>query len=118
MNCNCDENTILGTEGTTLALAFNFGEDISSFTKALFVVRKNADTAPVIAKTITELNNGAIEVTLTADEMSNFVFEPNKNQAKYIWGLDLMDSATRINIFPKTGDSAPLFVVYKHIAEE
>lgn len=118
MNCNCDENTILCTEGTSLSLRFDFGEDISSFTNAIFVVRKNADSKPVIAKTVSGLVGNGVDIALTPAEMENFTFDANKNQATYIWGLDLMDATTRVNIYPKTGEVAPLFVVYKHIAEE
>lgn len=118
MNCSCDENTILCTEGTTLNLYFNFNENISVFDKAVFVVRKNADSIPVITKTITELKEDSAEVELSPTDTSKFVFDNNKNQATYIWGLDLLGGTTRINVFPKTGESAPLFVVYKHIAEE
>lgn len=127
MNCNCnsnnnDNNTVIQfIAGTTVNLSFDFDEDISSYTDAKFVIRSDYDTTPVINKTIqidSESPITILNIQLTPEETALFTqFANGKNNATYIWGLDLIDSANNIqvNVFPKTGNPAPLCIVYKHV---
>jgi len=123
MTCNCnnniqDDNTIQFVKDTTVNLTFNFDEDISSYTSAEFVIRANYDTAPVIDKTISITESNSLSVVLSPSETANFAsFVNGKDSASYIWGLDLIDSVNniRVNVFPQTGNSAPLCIVYKHV---
>ena len=122
MQCNCltPEITILCTRGTSLSITFNFDTDISTYKSADFVIRKNYDTEPALIKSI-ELNGEQSFTVLLAPEDTEVLndFENGKNQASYIWGLDLIDEEinVRTNSFPLTGNPAPLFIVYKHAAE-
>ena len=122
MQCNCltPETTILCTRGTSLSITFNFDTDISTYKSADFVIRKNYDTEPALIKSV-ELNGGQSFTVLLAPEDTEVLndFENGKNQASYIWGLDLIDeeAEVRVCVFPMTGESAPLFIVYKHVAE-
>ena len=121
MTCNCDlqtENTIEFIKGTSVNLTFSFDEDISSYTSAEFVIRANYDTSPIIDKSIEITETNTLNIELTPTETNNFTeFLNGKNSATYIWGLDLIDSVTgdRVNVFPKTGEAAPLCIVYKHV---
>lgn len=121
MTCNCfmqNENTIQFIAGTSVNLTFSFDEDISSYTSAELVIRANYETAPVIDKPISITETNEINVELTPAETANFTsFANGKNSASYIWGLDLLDSVTgdRVNVFPQTGEPAPLCIVYKHV---
>lgn len=123
MVCNCnnvqnDDNTIKFIAGTSVNLSFNFDEDISSYTSAEFVIRKDYQTTPVIEKSIPVTESDALNIELMPSETENFTeFANGKNSATYIWGLDLLDSSTgdRVNVFPQTGNPAPLCVVFKHV---
>lgn len=121
MTCNCDlqtENTIEFIKGTSVNLTFSFDEDISSYTSAEFVIRANYETSPIIDKSIEITETNTLNIELTPTETNNFTeFLNGKNSATYIWGLDLIDSVTdeRVNVFPKTGEPAPLCIVYKHV---
>lgn len=119
-NCNCmDENNVIQfIKGTSVNLTFDFDEDISSYSEAVFVIRKDYNTTAVIDKTITGFSANTLDVNLTPDETNLFTeFLNGKNSAKYIWGLDLIDSENniRVNVFPQTGEPAPLCIVYKHV---
>lgn len=123
MTCNCknvpnDDNTIQFVVGTSVNLTFNFDEDISSYTNAEFAIRADYLSAPVIDKTISITEPDSLEIELTPSETANFTnFINGKNSATYIWGLDLVDTVNnvRINVFPQTGQPAPLCIVYKHV---
>lgn len=123
MTCNCknvqnDDNTIQFVVGTSVNLTFNFDEDISSYTNAEFAIRADYLSAPVINKTISITEPDSLEIELTPSETANFTnFINGKNSATYIWGLDLVDTDNdvRINVFPQTGQPAPLCIVYKHV---
>lgn len=120
MNCKCEENNnnIQFVKGTTVNLTFTFDEDISSYTSAEFVIRKNYDTPIILDKTVEIKSESTIEINLTPTDTSDFnEFLNGKNSTNYIWGLDLIDSdaGIRINVFPQTGDPAPLCIVYKHV---
>lgn len=119
-NCNClnENNTIKFVAGTSCDLSFDFDEDISSYDSAQFVIRDNYATSPVINKTLTGFSGMTLEVNLTPSDTALFTeFQNGKNSATYIWGLDLIDSDQdiRINVFPQTGEPAPLCIVYKHV---
>ena len=67
---------------------------------------------------ITEFGENSLIVELTPEQTDLFNEFPNgQNSAKYIWGLDMIDSDNnlRINVFPQTGNAAPLCIVYKHV---
>lgn len=120
MKCNCmnDINVIQFIKGTSVNLTIEFDEDISSYTGAVFVIRKNYETGPVIDKPISELDETSLNIELTPDETNLFTeFLNGQNSAQYIWGLDLIDSVNnvRVNVFPQTGEPAPLCIVYKHV---
>ena len=122
MVCNCqnaqNNNVIEFIKGTTMICTFNFNEDISSYTSAEFVIRKDYNTQPVIDIEVTEIQEKSLTVELSPEETNLFTeFQNGQNSAKYIWGLDLIDSVNnlRINVFPQTGNSAPLCIVYKHV---
>lgn len=118
-NCNCnDDNTIQFVKGTTVNLLFDFDEDISSYTSAEFVIRKNYDTPVILDKTVSIESESTIDISLTPTDTSDFnEFLNGKNSVQYIWGLDLVDSdaGVRVNVFPQTGEPAPLCIVYKHV---
>ena len=122
MVCNCqnaqNNNVIEFIKGTTMICTFNFNEDISSYTSAEFVIRKDYNTQPVIDVEITEIQEKSLTVELSPEQTNLFTeFQNGQNSSKYIWGLDLIDSVNnlRINVFPQTGNSAPLCIVYKHV---
>lgn len=119
MNCNCssDENVIKFIKGTSVSLKFNFVEDISTYTGAEFVISKDYGLPAIITKTITEFENNSINIELTPDDTNLFNIGNPNNSASYLWALDLLDSVTglRVNVFPKTGQAAPLCIVYKHV---
>lgn len=123
MVCNCsntqnENNVIQFIAGTSVNLTFNFDEDISSYTSASFVIRKDYQTEPIINKTIAITETDSLNVVLTPEETADFTeFANGKNNATYIWGLDLIDSVNNVvtNIFPQTGSPAPLCIVYKHV---
>ena len=121
MTCNCcmDENNVIRfVKGTTVNLSFDFDEDISSYTSAEFVIRKDYDSPVVLDKTIGIDNPNTVEISLTPADTNVFnEFLNGKNSASYIWGLDLIDSdaGIRVNVFPQTGEAAPLCIVYKHV---
>jgi hypothetical protein len=114
-----DENAIIRfVKGTSVNLAFEFDEDISSYTGAEFVIKKDYNTPAVITKTITDFEPHSFEVELTPQETEfSTEFLNGKNSAEYIWGLDILDSENdlRINVFPQTGSPAPKCIVYKHV---
>ena len=121
MTCNCninDDNTIQFVAGTSVNLSFDFDEDISSYTDAEFVIRPDYQTSPIIDKTISITEQYTLNIELSTAETGNFTNFPNgRNSASNIWGLDLIDSNTgeRVNVFPQTGQPAPLCIVYKHV---
>ena len=117
-SCNADNNVIQFIKGTTVNLSFDFDEDISTYSNALFVIRKNYDANPVINKTITITEANTLTIELSKTETDNFDdFENGKTSSTYIWGLDLVDNNTgeQINVFPQVGEPAPLCIVYKHV---
>ena len=120
-NCSCnstDNNTIQFIKGTTVNLSFDFDEDISTYSGAIFVIRKNYDTEPVINKEISITEAHTLNIELSKTETNNFTeFVNGKNSASYIWGLDIFDQDTneQINVFPQVGEPAPLCIVYKHV---
>lgn len=123
MTCNCmnDDNTIQFVKGTTVNLSFDFDEDISSYTSAEFAIRKNYETATILDKTVSVEDSHTIDIALTPTDTNDFnEFLNGKNCANYIWGLDLIDSVNnvRVNVFPQTGEPAPLCIVYKHVIED
>lgn len=120
MTCNCiqNNNIIQFIAGTSVNLSFEFDEDITSYTSAEFVIRPNYQTAPIISKSIPITEEYVLNIELTPDETDDFTnFVNGKNSATNIWGLDLIDSSTgaRVNVFPQTGEPAPLCIVYKHV---
>ena len=123
MTCNCNNmenigNIIQFIAGTSVNLTFDFDEDISSYTSANFVIRADYNVTPVINKSISITGTNTLNVELTPTETANFTtFANGKNSASYIWGLDLLDSVTGavVNVFPQTGEPAPLCIVYKHV---
>lgn len=120
MTCNCinENNVIQFVKGTTVDLSFNFDEDISSYTSAEFVIRKNYDTPVILDKTVGIDSENTIDINLTPADTDDFnEFLNGKNSSQYIWGLDLIDSdnGIRVNVFPQTGEPAPLCIVYKHV---
>ena len=117
MVCDCINNNVIKfVKGTSFYIKFSFNEDISIYTNAEFIISKNYGITPVLNKTIpvTEANTITFEITVDDTNLFND-FENGKNSASYIWGLDLFDSSNRINVFPKTGEAAPLCIVYKHV---
>ena len=125
MTCNCqnieNNDVIQFIIGTSANLSFEFEEDISSYTNAIFTIRKDYSLEPIISKTIDITEQYNINIVLTPEETSQFTeFNNNQNSAKYIWGLDVADSNTgsQINVFPQVGNPAPLCIVYKHVVEE
>lgn len=126
MVCNCqhsqnENNVIQIIAGTSVNLTFLFDGNISSYTDGVFAIRKNYETEPVIYKTVPVTEESVLNMVLTPEETAGFMeFENGKNQASYIWGLDLTDSARNIitNIFPQVGNPAPICVVYKHVVTE
>lgn len=113
-----EDNVIQFVKGTTVNLSFDFDEDISSYTSAEFVIRKSYDTPVVLDKTVSIENDYTIDINLTPTDTSAFnEFLNGKDSASYIWGLDLIDSEAgiRVNVFPQTGEAAPLCIVYKHV---
>lgn len=124
MSCTCketDNTTIEFIRGTSAYLRFVFNvPDLSSFLGLNLTIRKDYNTVPVIDKTISNLEGNNVLVELTPDETALFTeFLNGKNSARYIWGLDLLvNGDERVNIFPKTGNPAPLCIVYKHVDVE
>ena len=121
MNCNCncmsEDNTIQFVKGTTANITFNFDEDISSYSYANFGIAKSYEQTPVIDENY-QIENNAVNVELTPENTALFTdFLNGKSSAKYIWWLDLIDSTEniRVNVFPQTGEPAPLCIVYKHV---
>ena len=121
-NCNCtDNNTIEIVIGTTTLITFEFDESINGFTKAEFAIRKDYNVEPVVFKTITDLQGTSLDLEIApVDTIDKFVFNNGKNSASYIWGLDLINenNGERFNVFPQTGNPAPLCIVFKHVVEE
>ena len=119
MVCSCindNDNVIKFVKGTSLYIKFNFNEDISIYTDADLIIAKNYGVTPVITKSVSITEAKTITFELTVDDTNLFTeFENGKNSASYIWGLDLYDSSNRINVFPQTGNPAPLCIVYKHV---
>ena len=125
MVCNCtdctDENVIKIVRGCSCSVTFIFNCDISTYSSAEFVIRKNYDKAPVIEKTLTGFSENSVDLNLTPDETALLnEFDNGKSSSRYIWGLDFIDSLheIRVNAFPQTGQAAPLCIVYKHVAGE
>ena len=119
-NCNIDSNTVLCTQGTSLVLTVKFDNDISTYKTAEFVVRKNFNSTPVISKIIDIEGLQELTIELTPEDTKALNdFNNGASQASYIWGLDLVDDeiGTRVSVFPKTGETAPLFIVYRHVVE-
>lgn len=122
MNCSCnntDDTLIEITAGTTFSISVEFDEDISDFTQALFTIRANYETYPVINKAFNIVNSRSVDISLTKNETAEFIdFTSGKSRMSYIWGLDLIDEGgTEINVFPQTGKPAPLCFVYRHVVE-
>lgn len=120
-NCNIDENVLQITAGTTYTNTFTFDEDISSYSGAIFTIRKDYQTAPVIQLNLSITDPHTIDLTIDKTETANFTdFQNGKNSASYIWGLDLYDTTDnlQVNVFPVTGEPAPLCIVYKHVCGE
>lgn len=121
-NCKCaDDTTIKFIRGTSAYLRFVFNvSDLSSFAGVNLTIRKDYNITPVIDKTISDLSGNYVLIALTPDETALFnEFLNGKNSASYIWGLDLLvNENERINVFPKTGNAAPLCIVYKHVDVE
>lgn len=120
-NCNIDENVLQITAGTTYTNTFTFEEDISSYSGAIFTIRKDYQTAPVIQLNLSITDPHTIDLTIDKTETANFTdFQNGKNSASYIWGLDLYDTTDnlQVNVFPVTGEPAPLCIVYKHVCGE
>lgn len=121
-NCNCSDNTTIKIiRETTASFLFVFNvSDLSSFAGLQFTIRKNYETAPIINENITGLSGNEIIVTLPPNKTALFTeFQNGKNSAQYIWGLDLLtNNGQIINIFPQTGNPAPLCIVYKHVPQE
>lgn len=124
MSCNCtnaeENNTIKFLRETTVRLVFSFDIDLSGFNSADFTIRKNYDTSPIIEKTITSLSGKSINVVLSPEETALFNdFMNERNSSKYIWGLNVTNgNGEIINVFPQTGNPAPLCIVYKNVVEE
>lgn len=124
MTCNCnnaDNTTIKFIRGTSAYIRFVFNvSDLSSFLGVNLTIRKNYETTPIIDKTISNLEGNNVLIELTPDETALFTeFLNGKNSAQYIWGLDLLiNGDERVNIFPQTGNPAPLCIVYKHVDVE
>lgn len=119
--CNNDKTTIKFIRGTTCNLLFKFNvPDLSGFEGVNFTIRKDYESVPIIDKTITGLSGDSVEITLNPTETNLFdTFLNGQNSSQYIWGLDLIiDDTQRLNIFPKTGNAAPICVVYKHVDVE
>lgn len=119
MACNClnENNVIQFIKGTTANISFTFDEDISSYNSAVFGIAKNYGDTPIVEKTIT-VTDSTIDVELTPTDTDNFIeFLNGKNSTKYYWWLDLVDSDNNVvtNVFPHTGEPAPLCIVYKHV---
>lgn len=120
-NCNDDDTTIKFIRETTATFRFDFNvSDLSSFQGVKFSIRKNYEAIPVIEKTIIDLSGSSVTVVLTPEDTALFTeFLNGKNSARYIWGLDLIVNDNEIiNIFPITGEAAPLCIVYKNVVEE
>ena len=119
MACNClnENNVIQFIKGTTANISFTFDEDISSYSFAVFGIAKSYGDTPIIEKNISVIDN-EINVELTPSDTDSFTeFLNGKNSAKYYWWLDLVDSDNNVitNVFPQTGEPAPLCIVYKHV---
>ena len=119
MNCNClDENNIIQfIKGTSANISFDFDEDITSYNYAEFGIAKNYGDTPVFSKN-SSITDNTVEIELTPDDTDVFTdFLNGKNSSKYFWYLDLIDSDNdvRTNVFPQTGEPAPLCIVYKHV---
>lgn len=117
-SCNSDNNVIQFIKGTTVNLSFDFDEDLSTYTNAIFVIRKDYDIEPIINKTVSITEAFKLNIPLSKTETNDFVkFDNGKNSATYIWGLDILDNNTneQIPVFPQAGEAAPLCIVYKHV---
>lgn len=119
MVCNCmnENNVIEFVKGTTANITFNFDEDISTFTGANFGIAKNYGETPIINEDV-EIKDNAVNVELSPEQTNLFNdFLNGKNSAQYKWWLDLIDNNAeiRINVFPQTGNPAPICIVYKHV---
>ena len=116
-NCNCDKNVISFIKGTSFNVTFNFDEDISSYTGANFGIAKSYDDTPIIDLDLL-IEDNAVNVELTPAQTDLFTeFLNGKNSAQYKWWLDVIDdnAGIRVNVFPQTGEAAPLCIVYKHV---
>ena len=128
MVCNCnnninnsDDTLIQFIAGTSFSVTVTFDSDISTYTNAVFSIRKNYDTEPVINKTISISDSASLDINLLPSETAQFnSFINGKDSATYIWGLDLIDTNANVvvNVFPLTGNPAPLCIVYKHVVKE
>ena len=121
MNCNCaieNKNVIHFIKGTTVNLTFSFDEDISSYTYANFGIARNYGSTPVIDENIDIEEANTINIELTPTQTGEFnEFLNGKSSEQYLWWLDLIDTENdiRVNVFPQTGEAAPLCIVYKHV---
>ena len=130
MACKCnissESTTIKFIRGTSVTVVFKFNvSDLSTFKGVKFAIRKNYQTDPIIEKTITSLSGDSVTVVLNLNDTGLFtdaLFQNGKNSVQYIWGLDLIVNDNTppqiINIFPKTGEAAPLCIIYKNVVEE
>lgn len=123
MGCGCNsnntnDNTLKITIGTTYNFSVEFNEDITDFTQAIFTIRADYDSYPVINKAFDTLRR-SVNISLTKQETALLANFPScKNRANYIWGLDLINNdGIEINIFPQTGEPAPACYVYRHVVE-
>lgn len=121
-NCNSNNNTVADDtvlefiKGTTFTALINFIDDVSDYNTAAFTIRKNYNSDPIINKTFSIANN-AVNIELSKDETNLFNdFENGKNSISCIWGLNIIDALGNvINVFPKTGENAPLCIVFKNV---
>ena len=120
MNCNCanTENIIQFVKGTTVNISFIFDEDITSYSYANFGIAKNYGETPIINENVSISADNTVNIELEPSQTDDFTeFLNGKTSAQYIWWLDVIDSdeGIRINVFPQTGEPAPLCIVYKHV---
>lgn len=116
-----DEYTLKCTIGTTFQQDIEFVDNLTAYT-ALFEVRENITSTPVISKefSIVDNNDGTytLSIELTPTETEVLSVPSTKSYGTYRWGLDFGDSvnSVRIPVMPQTGEEAPYFLVFNHWA--
>lgn len=114
-----DEFTLKCTIGTTFNQDIDFDDDISGFT-ALFVVRENITSTPIISQEFTPILNTdgtyTVQVVLTEVQTALLSVPNGKSYGTYRWGLDFGSTGSRIPAMPQTGDEAPYFLAFNHWA--